>query len=279
MEPEDGSRLRAREDARAKMGDRMASSPLQLRNPIVLVHGLGATDKIGPVDYFGKIPEYMRAEGNTVRVASMTAFHRIEERARQLKEQIEKTFPDSRVNLIAHSMGGLDARYAASRLGIEDRIASVTTIGTPNRGTSICDLVINAVPSAGVDLLEKFLQRMNQSAEAYKQLTSVYIRDIFGADVPNAPGVGYFSATTVIRKPIMKNSLPLFWFTHRYLKSREGENDGFVSEESAKWGEHIVTGTGDHYAQIAQPFGMNRGGIEVREFYHSILRKLAERGM
>ena len=45
-----------------------------------------------------------------------------------------------KVNIIAHSMGGLDARYAIAKLGLADRVASLVTIGTPHLGTPLANL-------------------------------------------------------------------------------------------------------------------------------------------
>ena len=40
-----------------------------------------------------------------------------------------------KVNIIAHSLGGLDARQMLTHLGMGSRVASLTTVGTPHRGT------------------------------------------------------------------------------------------------------------------------------------------------
>src|SRR5437868_2175275 len=106
----------------------------KLRHPIVLVHGLGARRNFGPFDYFYGLPARFRASGNDVYVANLTSWTTTEHRADQLKAQIETNFPDGKVNLIAHSMGGLDSRHLISRLVFEDRVASLTTVGTPHRG-------------------------------------------------------------------------------------------------------------------------------------------------
>src|SRR4051812_43807637 len=112
----------------------MSTEALQLKHPIVLVHGLGAKSTYGPIEYFFGLPKLLKDSKNKLLIANLTAWHTIEFRSKQLKEQIEQTFPDQKVNLVGHSMGGLDARYLASKLGFADRIASITTIGTPNRG-------------------------------------------------------------------------------------------------------------------------------------------------
>ena len=44
-----------------------------------------------------------------------------------------------KVNIIAHSKGGLDARYAISKLGMAPYVASLTTMNTPHRGCRFVD--------------------------------------------------------------------------------------------------------------------------------------------
>lgn len=51
---------------------------------------------------------------------------------------------DSKVNIIAHSMGGLDARYMISALGGANRVASLTTISTPHTGSKVANFVLDA---------------------------------------------------------------------------------------------------------------------------------------
>src|SRR4051812_39206727 len=113
----------------------MALASVKLKYPIVLIHGLGARSNYGPVDYFFGIPRFLRDAGNRVTMPALTPWQAIEHRAEQLKNHIELAFPDEKVNLIGHSMGGLDARYLVSQLGFGERVASITTLGTPNRGS------------------------------------------------------------------------------------------------------------------------------------------------
>src|SRR3954466_9201677 len=91
-------------------GGKGTTHPLRLKHPIVLVHGLGARRDYGPVDYFYGLNQRLAEAGNRILQANLPPFQSIEHRAGQLKCQIEKAFPDAKkVNLIAHSMGGLDA--------------------------------------------------------------------------------------------------------------------------------------------------------------------------
>jgi triacylglycerol lipase len=56
----------------------------------------------------------------------------------------------NKVHIIAHSMGGLDARHLISRLGYSDRVASLSTISTPHHGTRIADELL-AMTKPGQD--------------------------------------------------------------------------------------------------------------------------------
>lgn len=254
-------------------------SPHQLRHPIVLVHGLGARS-YGPFDYFHGLRKSLEAAGNVVFTARLSSWHTIEFRAQQLREQIEAAFPDSKVNILAHSMGGLDSRFLISRLGFSERIASLTTIGTPHRGTTISDIALGLVPETALGAADRVLTFLNINArsEAFLQLTRRYSTEVLHSALPDDPRVGYFSATSAIpAASLTRSSLPIFWASHGLMMKHEGDNDGFVSVESAKWGTHICTYKGDHYAQIGQIMGYSRG-LDYLAFYEEILTRLRSEG-
>lgn len=255
----------------------MPFNSLRLKHPIILVHGLGARSRYGPVDYFFRLPPLLKAAGNTVSTISLTPWDSIPNRALQLKQQIESSHPEGSVNIIAHSMGGLDARYLASSLDFASRISSLTTIGTPHRGTSLADIVLGLISDSASEAIQGLLRKLNISGDGLKQLTCDYHQKIFMNDVPNSPDVAYYSATSSIAPPVYRTALPFFWPTHRVLQRLEGENDGFVSVESARWGEHICTYSGDHYAQVGQFLGFSRG-MDYISFYQEILSRLQEDG-
>src|SRR5215469_10984999 len=72
----------------------------------------------------------------------------IKNRAARLAEQIQARFPEGKVHIIAHSMGGLDSRYLLSKnlLGLDGRVASLSTVSTPHRGSPVADLVLGLLP-------------------------------------------------------------------------------------------------------------------------------------
>jgi triacylglycerol lipase len=256
----------------------MSTESLQLKNPIVLVHGLGARSTYGPIEYFYGLNKLLKDAKNELLIVNLTSWHTIEHRASQLKEQIEKVFPEGQINLVGHSMGGLDARFLTSQLGFADRVTSVTTIGTPNRGTSVGDIATGLLPSSMFVAADHFLKLMDSSSGAFRQITREYCRGEFATLTPNAPQVAYYSATSAIASPVMLNSLPVFWLTNKILSKLEGDNDGFVSVESAMWGDHICTYSGDHYSQIGQFLGRARG-MDYMKFYKEIFSHLKKEGM
>ncbi len=256
----------------------MMTRPLQLKYPVVLVHGLGAQSQYGPVEYFYGLAKLLREANNLITIPNLTAWHTIEYRAQQLKEQINAVFPQGKLNLIGHSMGGLDIRYLTSCLDFKDRVASVTTIGTPNRGSSMGDLAMGLLPDSALTAVNRLLKYFDSDSGALKQVTREYCLGTFLDKAPNIPEVGYFSATSAISDPIMKTALPLFWIPNGILSKYEGRNDGFVSVESAMWGNHICTYKGDHYGQIGQFLGRSRG-LDYMKFYDEIFSRLKREGM
>jgi triacylglycerol lipase len=255
----------------------MPTDILRLKYPVVLIHGLGARSAYGPFEYFYGLPKLLKNAGNPLYIANLTSWQTIEHRAEQLKRQLDQAIPDGKLNLVGHSMGGLDARYLTSCMGYADRVASITTIGTPHRGSSAGDLATGLLPEPAFDAADRVLKFLDSSTAALKQITRTYCQGQFARVAPNMPQVAYFSATTAISSPIFTHSLPIFWISHQIVKSAEGDNDGFVSVESAQWGDHICTYSGDHYAQIGQFLGRSRG-MDYMRFYHEIFSHLKQQG-
>src|SRR5262249_30589798 len=85
------------------------------RYPIVLAHGLFGFDAIEigarTHEYFRGIPDRLRGLGVIVHAFRVDPTRGVASRARQLADHV-RAMAAPRVNIIAHSMGGLDARYA-----------------------------------------------------------------------------------------------------------------------------------------------------------------------
>lgn len=125
------------------------------RYPILLMHGMSGNDTVFGVDYFYRVPEALTEAGLVVSAPGVAAFADSEARATEWSSYLDDLLAQGhrRVNLIGHSQGGLDARILASPAGRDrgDVIASVTTIGTPHRGTPLADLALGFLDGGLVD--------------------------------------------------------------------------------------------------------------------------------
>lgn len=247
-------------------GRRRARTPAKTRYPVVLAHGFLGFDEIGLGArkhlYFRGVGPHLEAMGALVYSPRVPPASTIAVRAQRLADLI-RALPDPRVNIVAHSMGGLDARYAISQLGLAPRVASLTTIGTPHLGTPLANAG-NALFGAISRMLRRFFDVV-----AFGDLTTHGMAK-FNAAVPDASGVAY--ASVVGRSGRLRTN-PLLWPSHLYLAERSGANDGVVPAASQSWGDVIREVEADHWAQIGWS-----SGFDAPAMYEELLRELRARG-
>ena len=223
-----------------------------MQTPIVLVHGILGFDRLGlpdsPISYFRRIPKALSDAGYTVpEPPVLNPAGTVEQRANDLKDYLEnnEAVKDSTVHLIAHSMGGLDSRYAISQLGMADRVLSLTTLGTPHGGTSIADLDISVFGG----LLSVMDSTRLVDLQGFFDLTRRYSLEFEQAGVVDAESVRYFSVAGLYNPGL----LDLLKLTHDFVFEKEGANDGLVSVTSATFGTFLGTWPGDHFRLINWP--------------------------
>ncbi len=250
----------------------------KLRSPVALVHGLFGFDKLGVagttlVNYFRGIPELLTGAGNRVLVPSLTPTAGIEERAKQLKDFLVLHSPGEPVHLIAHSMGGLDSRYMIACLDMAPQVLTLTTLGTPHRGTSFADWGINRFER----IVKPFLIMIGMPYQGFYDLTRASC-ETFNEKVLDAANVKYFSIGGRHDGHLLH---PEWLLPHSIVSKHEGENDGIVSVESAKHGEHFEVWDGDHLmlVNMLNPMHHLRGAWrDPAPRYGAILRRLADLG-
>jgi triacylglycerol lipase len=121
---------------------------------------------IPPVHYWRGITEAMRANGIEVITASVPALGSIEERAAKLGQDIAAKANGKSVNIIAHSMGGLDARYMISRLHPDNvEVLSLTTVATPHRGSAFADYCFQEIGPSYLPHFYKLFDRLGISTD------------------------------------------------------------------------------------------------------------------
>ncbi|HZS35837.1 MAG TPA: alpha/beta fold hydrolase [Polyangia bacterium] len=238
------------------------------RYPVVLAHGVMGFDEIAVGarrhGYFRGVRERLESLGAVVHRARVPPSASVAVRAERLAELL-RSLPGGKVNVVAHSMGGLDARYAIARLGLANRVASLTTIGTPHLGTPLADI--------GHGLLELFqIKRLLKpiiTLDAFHDLTTSRMA-AFNREVRDAQQVAYLSI--VARAPRGRLN-PLLRAPYRWLAESAGENDGLVPVDSQRWGEVLREIEADHWAQIGWS-----SEFDAPALFEELVRELAARG-
>lgn len=210
--------------------------------PVVLVHGIAFRDKTIMIKYWGDIPGALEKNGASVYTGGQDAYGTIAENALTLKKNILTVLAKtggSKVNIVAHSRGGIEARYMISMLGMEDRVASLTTVATPHRGSTMADIIMkrmhdSSIFPALIDFYAKIIGDESPSGyNAGTELTTAKMKE-FNLKVRDSGSVYYQSYAGAI-----DDKFGSFPWRKMYdaVKKYEGENDGLVSVDSAKWGK------------------------------------------
>ena len=152
-----------------------------------------------------------------------------------------------RVDVIAHSLGGLDARYALAKLGLASRVRSLVTVGTPHHGTPLA-----AIGEAGLLVADPQGDAHARHLRARLALAGrARALQRRGAERRRASATRAWSAASAARTPACRSpSSPI----HHYLRRVAGPNDGLVPISSQYWGETLAEIEADHFAQVGWRF-------------------------
>lgn len=195
----------------------------------VLVYGWLGFERILFWEYFAGVPALYKAMGIRTLVPNLSWGDSTAVRSAQLAEQLaDEPGP---LHLIAHSMGGIDSRRYITHLGGHAKVASLTTLGTPHRGSMLADLVQH----------KPLLSPFRRLAGLYDLTPSAMAR--FNADTPDHPDVRYRSYSSA--RPVADIPWLMRYFAKK-LEAADGPNDGQVAATSSPWGEHLGTLHSDH---------------------------------
>ncbi|KAI0453450.1 Alpha/Beta hydrolase protein [Xylaria acuta] len=237
----------------AQLGKRIHDEYAQIRDhyatpklPIVLAHGLLGFAELHltpgwlpPVHYWRGITEALEANGVHVIATTVPPSGSIEQRAEKLARGIADAAGGREVNVVAHSMGGLDARYMISHLRPANvTVRSLVTVASPHHGSSFADFVFQEIGNDRLPGLYKLLGRVGMETGAFEQLTSAYMTKDFNPRTPDSPETRYFSYGAMVDRPPL---LSPFRQSHSVITRVEGPNDGLVSVASSRWGSYKGT--------------------------------------
>jgi triacylglycerol lipase len=258
---------------------------IPLKYPVLLVHGIVAHDRGGIINFWGRIPERIKEKGIKVFFGNTDSWGDYESNGSILKKTVDKILQETKaekVNIIGHSKGGLDSRYLIWKYNYGDKIASLTTISTPHNGSEIADLIYrrkivhSIIVKKILDIFGKWYGDINPNLyNVNYQLTTEKMKE-FNRNICMDNRVYYQSVYTT-----MKNSFDdlMFFYTHLFIWIKTGENDGIVSEKSAKWGNNIIKIEGGiSHAEILDHKQKKISGIDIPDIYLNILKDLGKNG-
>lgn len=257
---------------------------MQSKYPIILVHGM-VLKNFKLYKAFRKISDYLINQGLIVYVANHDGIGSIENNALQLKEEILEILKKEnidKVNIIAHSKGGLDSRYMISKLNMEDHVASLTTLSTPHRGSKLSAKLIKMPKLLAkfiafwINLFYKICKDKNPDIIKVGEQLSDENMKVFNLEILNSEKVYYQSYSSNLENK--KNFLMGIPFSITKKLENEG-TDGIVSINSSVWGEYKgnIPENYDH-AKMVGAYGSKKSLQKVAEFYYSIVKELKEKG-
>ncbi len=273
--------------------------------PIVLAHGVCRFDqiwcealgidnnddpKLDRLHYFKGLRSMLVSHGLTAYHSNVSWAADVETRAAELGQNVMWVLGKERcekVNIIAHSMGGLDARHmlfkSRSSERLHERIASLTTVSTPHEGSPFADWGIDNLPH-----VIPIAQKLGISLNAFNDLRTDRCR-AFNHD-PEVIEFERDCEAGIIFQTFAGSQK--FWGVYDPLKlpfyiieKEEGDNDGLVSVQSAKWRERYFKGlveNADHLnelgwwdpAQIVEFESQGELLRRIHDFYLTVARGL-----
>lgn len=258
--------------------------------PILLVHGVGFRDA-RYFNYWGRIPKELRKRGTKVFYGNQEGWATVEYNAELLHQRaldILKETGAERINIIAHSKGGLDCRLMISRYNMGDKVASLTTMGTPHFGVKFADVLLSFIPEGFVNLVSKIINNIFRKygdtnpdfKNAVMDLTEKKAAE-FNKTTPNSPQVYYQSYSSVMKWAFSDYILTIPFIIGCLVGTRE--NDGLVPEPSAHWGHfcQTLTNTRLHGISHGDLIDLKRDdyrGFDIISKYVEIVSELKKQG-
>ncbi|MBR4557929.1 MAG: triacylglycerol lipase [Clostridiales bacterium] len=290
-----GREIREESDLYWRDRARQADQICKTKYPILMVHGVFFRDT-EHLNYWGRVPAELIKNGATIFYGGQESAGNVRTCALQIKKAIVQVLQETgaeKVNIIAHSKGGLDSRYCISMLGMAPYVASLTTVNTPHRGCEFADYLMNKAPdnlretvaaaynkgakvlgdhnpdfvAAVTDLTSSGVQKLNdEMAPMVHQFDGIYTQS-FGSKLNHATS----------------GKFPLNMSYH-FVKHFDGYNDGLVGENSFQWGSeyHFLSTPGLRGISHGDMIDLNRENIEgfdIREFYIGVVQGLKQRGL
>lgn len=269
----------------------------ETKYPLLMVHGVFFRD-FKHINYWGRIPFDLELNGATVYYGGQHSAAAVADCAAELEARIKEiveTAGCEKVNVIAHSKGGLDMRYALQNCGIAPYVASLTTVNTPHKGCIFADFLLNTFPAS---VKAKVSSAYNTAARklgdpnpdfmaAVSDLTATGCAalepHLAGESNPAALEGVYCQSVGSLMPRARGGRFPMN-VAYPIVRFFDGPNDGLVAETSFSFGEKytLLTPVGKRGISHGDMIDLNRENVEgfdVREFYVELVSDLKARGL
>jgi triacylglycerol lipase len=280
--------------------------------PLLLHHGFAGFRDIGPINYFYDVARTLRTNGEVVYETEVSPFLPTAQRSYELAAIVDRVLAETgseKVVLIAHSQGGLDARYLISSLGYGDRVALLATIATPHRGSRVADAIVGNVPGVTDGVVNAIATLfgyayndvrsradLRRAAESLSEAAAV----VFNRDNLDDPQVVYWSWSgrsnrrrgeracaggRIANEPDrLDNTFTPLQPLAAFLEQGDPEvhvNDGLVEVASGRWGQWMGCIPADHFDEVGQIAhrGPNpESGFDHLVFYRDVVARVRAAG-
>ncbi|MBS0298564.1 MAG: hypothetical protein JSR32_01305 [Proteobacteria bacterium] len=218
---------------------------------IVLAHGILGFGHIPliSVNYFNDVARYLRQFNHRVLEPQVSPIGLVKTRGIEFEAAIRQEVSENEeIHIIAHSMGGLDARYALAKFPkLANQVKTLITIGTPHRGSPVADVVVNNTGGELYDLIPWYIKEWQGGLV---DLTTK-AAEKFNEEIKDIDGVRYIEIAGDASKA--RERLIFFKLAQVIGNLNNGEiNDGVVTRSSAlrEGHEHLPDWPVDHAGEI-----------------------------
>jgi triacylglycerol lipase len=208
------------------------------------MHGVLGFDRLASVEYFNGVAGHLKTSFPSANVLTtkVDPLGTVERRANEAAGQIvgkpgaDVLEPVKPLHVIAHSMGGLDARFLISHKleNLNLRVRTLICLGTPHLGSPVASVINVANPFAQFSFTRNdstILDDLRAKTNAVQDLSeSAAAR--FSEQCPDVASVHYFDVAGIGRDALFPTSVP-FHLLHLFVASVAGRNDGVVPFTSA----------------------------------------------
>ncbi len=253
--------------------------------PILLVHGIALKDFFF-VKAFGKIEKILTEAGYEVYTSHIDGFGTTDTNAEQLHNEILdilKKTGASKINIIAHSKGGLDSKKAIQKYEMENKIASLTTLCTPHKGSPVATGILK-FPRPLLKFIAFWLNfwyrifgdKKPNSYEVCQELALVEHIEESTLNFSDKIYCQSYSTTLEKSRDDFVMGIPLIF--SRYWENKE--SDGMVSVDSSKFANYrgnCVDASISH-SEIVDFMAKKKKREKIFAFYTELCRDLTKKG-